>query len=72
MAALIAVIIALCQAVKYTRFPNRYIPLLAIALGIVGSVYIGGTEWLQIAAGVLAGLSSAGLYSGFKTTIINK
>lgn len=72
MSALIAIIIAICQAVKLTRFPARYIPVLAVALGILGSVYVSGSDWIQIAAGVLAGLAASGLYSGYKKTIINK
>ncbi len=72
MASMIVVIMALCEAIKYTRVAPRWIPLIAVILGVTGAVFIGKDGWLDLAAGVVTGLSSSGLYSVYKKTIINK
>ena len=72
MASMIVVIMALCEAIKYTRISSRWIPLLAVLLGIGGAIAFGKDGWLDLAAGVVTGLSSSGLYSVYKKTIINK
>jgi hypothetical protein len=70
---LVVLIIALCQFLKNLTFVNsRYIPLIAILLGVLGSFAVGGVAWTQVAGGVLMGLSSVGLYSGFKATVLNQ
>jgi len=72
MASMIVVILAICEAIKYTKVRTRWIPLIAVVLGILGSMYFGGAGWIELAAGVVTGLSSSGLYSLYKRTIINK
>jgi hypothetical protein len=73
VSGLVVLIIALCQFAKTLTFVNsRYIPLLAILLGVLGSFAAGGVEWTQVLGGVLVGLSSVGLYSGFKATVLNQ
>lgn len=71
ISGLVLVIVAVCQGVKYAGVSSRYIPILAIVLGIAGAVYLAGADWLEVASGVIAGLTSSGLYSGLKKTIIN-
>ena len=70
-AGLILIIVTLCQALKQTTLPTRYIPVISILLGIAGGVYLGGTSWIDVSAGIISGLSASGLYSGYKKTIIN-
>jgi len=71
--ALVVVIVAATQVIKNLRFVStRYVPLIAILLGISGSFTLGGVEWLSVASGVIIGLSSVGLYSGFKATVLGK
>jgi hypothetical protein len=72
MASMIVLITALCQAIKMTKIDSRWIPLIAVSLGIAGSMSMGGAGWMELAAGVVTGLSSSGLYSVYKRTIINK
>lgn len=70
---LIIIILGLCEAIKTAGVPTQFIPVIAIILGMVGAVITGGTSWLQLASGVIAGLSSSGLYSGvIKTNIVNQ
>ena len=69
---LVVVIIGLCQAVKYAGLNTRWIPLLAIILGLAGSLYVGGVNWLSILAGLMTAFTASGIFSGFKKTILNK
>ena len=70
--SLVVVIIALCEAAKRVGLNTRYVPVLAIVLGIAGSFYFSGASWLTTGAGVLTALISSGLYSGFKRTVLDK
>lgn len=73
IAALVVIIIGICEAIKYAGMNTRWIPLIAVLLGIVGTLIIGTTGWLTILAGVMSGLAASGLYAGvFKTTILNQ
>jgi hypothetical protein len=72
LSSLIVIILALCEALKRFGLSTRYIPLIAIALGISGAFYFGGASWLTTVAGVLTALISSGLYSSFKRTVLNK
>ena len=69
----VLVIMGICQAIKYAGVNTRWIPIIAIVLGMGGAVYFGGVNWLSLAAGIIAGLSASGLYSGlYKAIILNK
>lgn len=72
ISAIVAVIIAICQALKYAGFPSRFIPLVSIALGIAGALYFGKSDLLTVLAGIVTGLTASGLFSAFKATILNK
>ena len=72
IAALVVVIIGICQAVKYAGIKTRWIPLLAIILGIAGSLYIGGVNWISVLAGIVTAFIASGAFSAFKRTILNK
>lgn len=67
-ASVIPVIVALVAVVKRLGVPAKFLPVTAVILGIVLVFLTNGqhTEWL---AGIVAGLSAAGLYSGTKTTV---
>lgn len=71
MGGLIVIIIAICQALKYAGVVTRWIPLIAIGLGLAGGLYFGGVNWVQATSGIITGLASAGLYSAYKKVIIN-
>lgn len=71
-AALIPVIIGLCQIIKSFLNDARWIPLSAIVLGIIGSfVSPASSIGLTILQGILIGLAASGLFSTVKTTAGN-
>lgn len=67
VAALVGIILVVCQVVKYAGLKTRFIPLLALLLGVVGSFYF--FEFSQ--AGFLGVLSQVltGLAIGLNTTL---
>lgn len=69
-ATIIAVVIGLTQVIKLAGLPIRFIPSVALVIGIVLSFIVGGQEvGALIFSGLIYGLSAAGFYSGAKTTI---
>lgn len=68
ISGLVLVIIAVCQAIKYAGLSTRFIPVLAILLGVAGSFYFSGADWFEAASGVIAGLTASGLWSGVRAT----
>lgn len=69
---LVVVIIGLCEAIKYAGLNTRWIPLIAIILGLVGSILLGGLNWLAVFAGLITAFTASGIFSAFKATILNK
>lgn len=76
-AIIIAIIIGVAEAIKKMGCPKRFIPLIDIALGVVGGVFVFGiylghgiTEGVVI--GLVMGLSACGLFSGVKNTLEKK
>lgn len=72
MGVIVVVIIGLCQAAKYAGLNTRWIPLMAIVLGVAGSVYAGGANWLSLLAGLVTAFTASGMFSGFKATFLKK
>lgn len=70
--ALVIVIMGFCTALKETQLSTRWLPLVGIVIGVAGSLYFGGADWLNVLAGVVTGLSTSGLYSFYKKTIMNR
>ena len=68
----VILVIAICEAVKYAGLQSRFVPLLAVVLGLIGAWVFGGFSWLETAAGIILGLASTGGYRLVKTTILNK
>lgn len=69
-AVLIApIIIGIVQALKVTKLPDRYAPIMSIAVGVMIAFMTGrGDFWGDSAlSGVIYGLSASGLYSGAKS-----
>ncbi len=70
---IVAIVIGVCQALKFANFPTRFMPLLAIALGIGGAFIFGDTPAsLEIISGIVLGLASSGLYDVAKTTVLGQ
>lgn len=72
---LAAIALGLTQVVKAAGLPKRFIPLVAIALGVgfnfLGK-YVGVGYQEVILYGTMAGLSAVGLYDIGKKTIAGK
>ena len=66
----IIAILALCQGWKAFRIvtTNRYVPLVALVLGVLASLIIKG----DVVLGLVMGLAAVGLYSGFRSVVFNK
>jgi hypothetical protein len=60
-AGVIAVVLALTQLVKL-YVPSKFIPLVAVVLGVVGGIVTGGVTLEAGVKGLVLGLSAAGLY----------
>ncbi len=69
--SLIPILLALVEVIKRTGIPSKFLPVVAIVLGVIVNVIfkmmgVGLIE--QIMFGMAAGLSSSGLYDlGTKT-----
>lgn len=71
---LVPITVGLVQALKLTGLPTRLFPLVAILVGVflqyLVNVALSSDQSLAqtILLGLIVGLSSAGLYSGVRTT----
>ncbi len=63
---LVGIILVVCQAVKVAGVAGKYIPILAVVLGIVGAMYFDGANFLAVASGVLIGLATSGAFGAVK------
>lgn len=66
---IVGLVIAICQAIKRAGVSTRYIPAIAIVLGVVGAYLFSGVNFLATVSGIILALVSSGLYSGFKATV---
>jgi len=68
---LIGIITGLTSVVKTIGLPSRFAPLTAIAIGLIIAFLNRGAlpTDIVIMTGIVAGLTSAGLYSGTKAVI---
>lgn len=66
--ALVPVIIGVAEVAKRVGFPNKYIPVLNLGLGVAaGFIYVAPSNSAEAAlVGIALGLSASGLYSGVK------
>lgn len=58
----VAIITGFTEAVKRFGLPTKYVPLFAIALGVCYAGFIVAWEPQAIIGGIVAGLTSVGLY----------
>lgn len=65
---LIPVILGVVQAFKMVGLDTKFAPLVSIGLGVLGAFVLDGFTGMAVLGGIVAGLSSCGLYSGAKTT----
>lgn len=67
-AVLIPIVTGVVQAIKMAGISSRFAPVLSLIIGIAGAFLIGGMDTVSALAGVVAGLSASGLFSGVKAT----
>lgn len=72
--ALVPLIVAVVGVVRAAGVPPRWLPLIAVVLGLVaGFVYIAPDEPKKaVLSGILMGLSAIGAWSGIKNTMQKK
>lgn len=70
--AIVVVILTITGALKFAGVSSRFLPLIAVILGIAGGIYTGGTSWITVASGIFLGFSTSGLYDFAKITIAGK
>ena len=67
---IVPLIVGIVQAIKQTSMPDKYAPLVSIAVGI-GISYLTHTvdmAWTHVVlSGIIYGLSAVGLYASTKT-----
>lgn len=64
--AIVPVVVAITQAIKNLGLDSKFSPIVAIVLGIVFTLTIGGLSLESGLKGLIFGLSASGLYSGAK------
>ena len=67
----IAIIIGIGQVLKAIGLNGKWMPLVAIALGLIlnfGGKFVGAANWELVVSGIVIGLTSVGLYSSVKNT----
>ena len=69
---IVVIVIALCEAIKYAGVKSRFIPIIAVILGLIGAYIYGGVNFLSSGAGLVLGLATTGGYRLLKTSILNK
>jgi hypothetical protein len=67
---LIPVIVALVALAKELGLPEKFSPILSMALGIVAILVFGSETWrVAVFQGIICGLAASGLYSGSKSFV---
>ena len=69
---LVAVITGVVSTVKIAGMDSKWAPLLALALGVVVYGFLNGYNWLNVFQGLVVGLTSSGLYSGWVKPAIRR
>ncbi|KKM12114.1 hypothetical protein SY88_05135 [Clostridiales bacterium PH28_bin88] len=69
---IISLIIGLTELAKQLGFPNRLLPVLSIALGIIGGLITQQDTVSAVIVGLMMGTSAAGLYRSFKVTALGR
>ncbi|NLW43792.1 MAG: hypothetical protein GXY92_01250 [Syntrophomonadaceae bacterium] len=68
----IPIINGLAEVAKRAGLPNRYVPLLAVILGLIAGIGLRNPQdsiTVAILEGLVIGLSAVGLYSGTRNVL---
>ncbi len=55
---IIGVVLVVCEVIKRAGLQSKYVPLLAIVLGVASSFFFGGIGWENTLIGVVLGLGT--------------
>ena len=69
--SVVGAILVICQAVKMAGVKSKYIPLLAILLGIGGAFVYGGVQWGSTLVGIILGLSTTLTFRELKSAFVS-
>lgn len=72
--ALMPIIVGLVEVIKQFNIPSKYVPIVALVLGIIfGIVFVSDGDILQgVLVGISMGLGAVGLYSGVTNFVEKK
>lgn len=65
----VAVVTGLTEVGKRIGLSTRWVPLLAVILGVLYSGFVVGWETQSLVGGIVAGLTSVGLYRTVQKTV---
>jgi hypothetical protein len=68
-ALVVALTVGLTQVAKMTGVSNRWYPLFALVIGVALAFLVEGAAKTSVVEGIIAALSSMGLWSGVKATV---
>ena len=68
----IPIVIGLTEVIKKFGVPSRFLPLVAIAFGILFAIVLLGPTPEGILQGIMIGLAGSGLYRGAEVVVQNK
>ena len=60
---IVVLVLAVCEAVKRAGLQSKFVPLLAVVLGLLGAFWFDGVNFLATASGVVLGLATTGGYT---------
>lgn len=64
----VVLVIGLTEIAKRVQFPNRWLPIFALAVGIIYGFFVEQ----NVVNGILYGLSGQGLYRGTKVSVLGE
>lgn len=67
----VGAILVICQAVKIAGLNTKFIPLLAILLGVLGAFIFGGVHWGGAVIGIILGLGTTLTFREIKTALVS-
>ena len=70
---LVPIVVGLVQVAKISKLSHRWLPLLSLGLGVLGTFLVGAESFSQeVLQGLVVGLSASGLFDVGSKTVLNK
>jgi hypothetical protein len=68
-AILVPTVVGITQVIKVIGVPSRFLPLIALGVGSLGAIVLGGLTGEIAIQGIIVGLMAVGLWSGTSNTL---